>query len=1200
MFKKILLSFFLFYTIVGFVVVPLVLKPQVISLIENETLAKVSIEDIDFNPFIFRLMVYGVKLENLQKEELLSLKSITLNVELLSLVNGAVHISDFTLEEPKISLVLAKDKSINFTSILKPASAEVTTPEAETPMAMPRIILDKIAIIGGSLNYKDYSQKSVFEFGLDTIGFELKDIDTKNLNTDDAKLRFYMKLADGGFFSLNSEVLSLEPLIVKGDVDYEASKLYTQWRYIKDSLNLEVADGKLSLHTQYYFNLEKLEETTLSNFNVNLSGLRVKPKGNHQDVLSLKSFKVENATIKPMLHDVVVDKISLNSLNIKAKRDTQGLVDWLEYIKINKDVNTTKTEEVVVKEDTNASKPWNVLVKEVALEKITVSFEDEGVNPHVTSKLNALNIYAQNITLDGVKPFSYQLNLLVNDSFNCQSHGEISHKVLNAKLTTQCSKLDVESFLPYIDTIARSKLKVYDVKLRSLIAGFDANVSVMDINKSMVVAVSNATLNLDTFAMNKRSTNMRLLTFKNFTISGVSLNTKTKDVNITHVVMQNLYARTKLFKNGKLNVDDLIVPKKTSSAHVKKKKRIKKIKEKEYRIRLKKFELKGSTVTFEDKTMKPSITNRLDRIYVSARNIDSKRYSWLSYYMSGRINKTGRVKLNGALRHTPLKQKGKVELKKIDLTKINPYIKDKVHVRLEEGFLSLKVKTKYQVLKTKPDLNVDGSFKVENFFVNDTRDDTALVSFRKLDLKKLTLEISPNRLFVDSIDIDSFYVNAAIDANKTMNLATLVKGQADANTSDNEQEVQTIEVADANVTKKEAFPVKIMKVNVTNGSAVFADYSLPIKFKTDIHDLNGVVYTLSTAPNETSFIDIVGEVDKYGSTKLKGTINASNPKAFTDIDFNFRNLDLSAVSGYSSTFAGYKIDEGKLFLSLNYDIKESQLKGENSIIVKNIKLGEEVEIDGGSLPLGFVIALLEDSDGIIDIDMPIRGNVDEPDFKYGALVWKTFGNLILKAVTSPFRFLGAMMGIGGDDLEYAEFEGGSYKLLPPEVEKLDNIAKLLIKRPKISLSIAGGYNLDADRLSLQKTKLADVVVKLSGAKNEKEKINAMNIDLLEDIYKKMRDDNKLDKLEDALEKKYPKEEEFERAYLQALVVECTKIQVIANEEVQALASKRSEAITNYLVDSKGIKRFRISQLPITEVYMDEKKLIQTKLEVLVK
>jgi hypothetical protein len=430
-----------------------------------------------------------------------------------------------------------------------------------------------------------------------------------------------------------------------------------------------------------------------------------------------------------------------------------------------------------------------------------------------------------------------------------------------------------------------------------------------------------------------------------------------------------------------------------------------------------------------------------------------------------------------------------------------------------------------------------------------------------------------------------------VGKDKKMNFTSLIKQ------TQNKDEVLK---QDDNTSKVEdSFPIKIMKVDVSMGSAKFADLSLPIEFHTNIHDLNGVIYAISNQKDETSFIDISGEVDEYGSTKLKGSINTGDPKSYTDLDFNFRNLELNSVSGYSASFAGYEIDSGKLYLDLGYDILDSQLVGENSIIIKNIKLGKEFEDENTtSLPLGFVIALLEDSEGIIDIEMPVEGNVDEPDFKYGTLVWKTFANLIVKAVASPFKFLGSMMGMDADNLESIDFEPGLANILPPEKEKLDIIAKMMIKRPKISLSIGATYDELSDKQELKKEKLIALLLKKSGVKNKEKHENIMTVDLLEDVYNDLRDDDKLQKIKTKL-KKESKGENFDRAYLNALVQECTKIQPFEDSELKALALSRARIVKSYLINKKSITSSRIKMLEISSVDEHDEKYTKTKLEVVV-
>ena len=1171
-FKKIALYFLAFYTLFGFFIIPLIVKPQIIESVSQETNARIHIDTLYFNPYSFTLTIEGLRLSSLEDKELASIKFVELNLEVYSLLNAALHIKSLVLREPQISLVLDKNKNLNFLKIFK---EEEKLEEKTQSTQIPRIILDRISIIDGSVQYEDYSNKSKFEFALQAIKFDLKDFDTKNMQEGDAKLRLHMKLADGGFIDLKSEVLSLEPFIVRGSLDYEASKLYTQWKYVKDKLHLEVADGKLSFSTKYYFNSEDLEATELSNLNIYLDSLRIKPKGGKKDVLRLKSFHLKNTSLKPFSQFVAIEKIELDSLYVKVKRDENALIDWIEYIKVESLEKAT-----IVEKKNKDEEVWDASIQEIALENIEFDFLDEGVQPSVRTTVNTLNLYAQNISLEGKTPLRYQMNLQVNEALKCSLNGTLVYDVLDLETAVKCQGLGLEHYAPYIDEIAKQELKVYDLKLQNLRASFDANLSLKDTNSSIVVDVSNANVKLDSLVLHQKSTDKRLASFKALNLNGITLNTQNKELRVTETNLQYLHLKVARLKNGSLSVEKLVVPKTT--------KKIKKA-EKDFRIILKEVTVQGAKISFEDKSISPSFKAKVDRIYLSLKNVDSKAYSWMRYYLLARVNNAGKIKLSGSLRHTPLRQAGKLEINKLSLNEITPYLQEHAYVSLEDGYLSLKTKIKYAVSKNKPDLNLVGSLKLEEIFLNDTHDNTSLVSLSQLDLKEFTLELSPNRLFIKEMDIDAFYVKAHVDVNKSMNFSKLVKAK--------EQRLKdNTPTQDVHLSEEEIFPVKIMQVNVKNGSAIFWDESLPIPFKTNIHDLNGKIYSISTSPDEISYIDLVGAIDEYGSTKLKGELKSANPKSFTDLAFNFRNLDLPAMSGYSASFAGYEIDDGKLFLNLNYDIKDSNLLGENSIIIKNIKLGKELDIEGGSLPLGFVIALLQDSDNIIEIDMPIRGNLDEPDFKYGELVWKTAGNLILKAVTSPFSFLGSLLGIDGDELEFAEFEGGSSIILPSEREKLDNVVKLMQQRKKIILSIAGGYNQKIDKKALQKKKLIDLVVKQSGAKNEEEKINAMTIDLLEDVYEDARDDDALDKLEERLELQY-KDEEFAQAYIQALIQLCSDIQVVGLDEIRSLASERREALKSYLIDVKGVPAQRIRKLDNVESPSDEKELIRSKLEV---
>jgi hypothetical protein len=201
-------------------------------------------------------------------------------------------------------------------------------------------------------------------------------------------------------------------------------------------------------------------------------------------------------------------------------------------------------------------------------------------------------------------------------------------------------------------------------------------------------------------------------------------------------------------------------------------------------------------------------------------------------------------------------------------------------------------------------------------------------------------------------------------------------------------------------------------------------------------------------------VQIEGRVDDYGMSKINGEINFFEPAVYTDMSVLFRNLEMTRLTPYSGKFVGRRIDSGKLSLDLKYFIEDGKLKGDNQIIVERIQLGEKIESpDAVSLPLNLAIAILEDADGVIDIGLPVSGDLADPKFRYGQLIWKAFTNLITKLATAPFRALGALFGGNSETLDAIIFESGSVALLPPEVEKLTNLAKALEKRPHLKLII---------------------------------------------------------------------------------------------------------------------------------------------------
>ena len=1151
----ILLSALLIYTFFGFFIVPVLVKDALYKGVKEYTYMNIHVDDISFNPFVMKLCLDKVRLNNKHNKSLFDAKELLVDIDLYTLFLGKVGINEITLQNPRLHIRRLQDKQFELTTLLQPqksskeSSKESTQQSDIIPLQIGHIRLQK-----GVVSFEDLSKKDPFRYSIEKLDFDLYDVDTTR-KKGIGHISLALLGEDGTSLQVTTLLDSLQPIKIKGDVDLNNTQLYTPWRYLQEQFNFEVADGLLDIHTEFATNLDELNTTTLSNTQLYLQHLRLKPKKTHKNLLFLQSLDIYASSIAPIQHTGIVDSVTLDGLQLAFKKSSHGAIDWQHYFS-----GSSKKEKQPQKEDTNeTSVPWDITLKKIALHNIDTTFDDYSVAPHVVTRIENLDIDIGDFNTLLDQNFWYKIAFAINKKGRCSLDGKGKLKTLSLMTHTQCSNFDVVDYKPYITQYGVKNFKRFDIDLRSLQSNFSIDTNIYDANKSTIIDIEDGNFSLNKCLVYKRSAKSKLVRFKKFHIANAHINTATKKIVIDDIVLQRAVAYVQRYSNGRLSVDNLVIPKKTR--HIKKPQ-----KQKPFHIIVKTIHIKNGALYFYDASTHPHAKEYIENITLTLHNYDSKKWSWMRYKGSLRVNKKGRVYYSGRVRHTPLRQSGTVYIKNIALHDINPYVKDATYLDITDGFLSVRAKESYFPRKGASDVMVKGSFSIDSLFINNVKDNTLLFSMNKLRIPSYTFELAPDRLYIKSVDIDSFYVDAKVDEHRVLNFSQLVKPVKTKRKKTKKKTKQK---------KSQPFNVQIAQLNVHNGSAKFSDFSIPIKFQTDIHDLNGVIYAISTMPQETTYLDIKGEVDKYGSTTLKGSLDSSNPKKFTDIDFKFNNLALHSLSGYSAEFAGYKIDDGKLFLDLGYDIKDGQLQGSNSVVIKKIKLGDEIDDENVThLPLGLVVALLEDSNGIIDIDMPVEGNINNPDFKYGALIWKTFTNLIAKAVTSPFRFLGSMLGIDADKLEHITFDAGKSFINPPEREKIDQLITLLNKRPKLALKVQGGYNIVKDLEALQTQKLIAILVEQSGEKDVKDKQSLLTADLLEDLYEQYYGEEQLDKLEEKLHKKYT-EGSFKRAYQQALIHATRKKQKVSSKELRSLAQKRAYSVYNYILQKDPKMQGRI-------------------------
>jgi len=500
-----------------------------------------------------------------------------------------------------------------------------------------------------------------------------------------------------------------------------------------------------------------------------------------------------------------------------------------------------------------------------------------------------------------------------------------------------------------------------------------------------------------------------------------------------------------------------------------------------WRLSLSQFSINQLVLNLEDQGLEPPANVGWRSLDIDVRDISNEPGAAFPTAVKLEALDGGSIAIDGLLAVLPQPAFDfDLVVDALEFDMANPYVKKLAGVRLESGALNVQASLHSAADEA---LRVSGDFEIANFLLKESDQDSRLGSWASMKAENLVYSAAGNSLEISELRFAEPYGDILIAEDGSVNLGRVRKG---AGTGD-EEDPGSGKTGDEPASEEPGTAITIGRVVVSDAAADFADLSLPLPFNAKIAALNGEISTIATTSSEPSTVTMEGKVDEFGQVQISGTVTPLDPALNTSIRIAFENVDMPKFSAYSIPFAGQEIASGRLDLDLGYTLKDGALVGENNVVLREFELGEKVEHPGAmSLPLGLAVALLKDPSGKIDLDVPVRGDVNDPEFKYGTVVRKALVNLLTKIVTSPFALLGKLVGAEADELDYLAFEPGRTDLSPPELEKAGKIAEALGLRPQLALQIDGVYAPDSDTTAL-KTEKADQAIeaRIAEAKDDK-------------------------------------------------------------------------------------------------------------------
>ena len=498
--------------------------------------------------------------------------------------------------------------------------------------------------------------------------------------------------------------------------------------------------------------------------------------------------------------------------------------------------------------------------------------------------------------------------------------------------------------------------------------------------------------------------------------------------------------------------------------------------------------LSGLAVDFQDRTLKPAAVFTVSPLDVNVGQLQWPFATPLAIQVNAHLNQSATLSAQAQVSLPAAALKAHVELAGLELPALQPYLTHYTGLTLLSGRLGFKgdlARDAQGVLSLAADTDI------ARFRTIDDALRMYFVKWDRLSVSGIKYQSKPAKLSIGTVRAVAPYARVIIDPDRHLNITAALRPAGSAAPAEAPAAATPVPTAAANRTTRTAqlpapahpspLPLSIRTVIITDGSANYADRWIQPHFAIGLQTLNGRIDGLSSEPDSRAKIDLTGSVDRYAPAHIWGETNLLSQTTYTDISMSYKGIELTGVTPYSGHFAGYKIAKGKLTVDLKYHIENRQLTASHHIVVDQLQLGDKVDSpDAINLPLKLAVALLKDRNGVIDLDLPVTGSLDDPQFKIGPIIWKVFVNLIEKAVTAPFKLLGSLFG-GGDQVNVVEFAPGSAALDATAHSRLSSIIKALDARPGLELDVPNTYSAQTDGPALAALQLQAKLRQRAGA-----------------------------------------------------------------------------------------------------------------------
>lgn len=512
-----------------------------------------------------------------------------------------------------------------------------------------------------------------------------------------------------------------------------------------------------------------------------------------------------------------------------------------------------------------------------------------------------------------------------------------------------------------------------------------------------------------------------------------------------------------------------------------------------------------------DESIKPGVDLSIGSLALTANRLalDAKPTNFT--LKAEGLQKRGTLALDGTLTTQPLTLKASVDLARFDAASLAPFFASSLNATVRSMSVGARGKVELALPQGKQAMQVDwrGAVQIDDLALLDRVNKAAFMNWKRLGLSNMHVTMAGARLGLNLGDIllDDFYGNILLNSNARMNVMDILvaKGTAAGSITQDTQTRRKRAAGAASAASRKstggatsALPdIFINSVKLKRGRVTFNDHFVRPNYRAELSSIEGTLTAVSSTKPAPAKVSVTGRAYSTAPFFISGTVQPFARYLALNLNASAKGVDLPRFTTYASKYVGYAIDRGKLSVDLHYQIKDRALQASNKVVLNQLTFGKPSDSpDALKLPVLLAVALLKDSNGNIDINLPISGSLDDPKFSVGGIIVQVIVNTIAKAVTAPFRLLASAFG-GGEDLSRVDFAPGQAVLDDTAKSNIATLVKALSGRPSLKMDIIGRADPKADEAGLRQAWVDDRIRAVKahdmGVRGKKAEVKAIEL-----------------------------------------------------------------------------------------------------------